>query len=55
MEDMVKHEALDWGNFNYEQKVILNSTGCRIPCNYYEYKVEGEPQSGRKNMVGEDR
>ena len=54
VEEMAKHETLDWGHFNFEQKVVLNTTGCKIPCNYNEYKIEGEPQSGKKSMVSNE-
>ena len=51
---MSEHESLDWGNFNYEQKIILEKTGCKIPCTHYEYEVVGEPQSGNKEMIAGD-
>lgn len=30
-------------NFVNEQKVIVESTGCLIPCRFREYKTEWEP------------
>ena len=32
-----QHERLDWLDINYEQKMIINNTGCLVPC---KYKVE---------------
>ena len=34
MEQLSQHEELDWKNFNYEQKIIVNNTGCLPPCKY---------------------
>ena len=33
-EELSQHEELDWNNFNYEQKIIINNTGCLPPCKY---------------------
>ena len=32
-EQLRQHEELDWNNFNYEQKIIINNTGCLLPVN----------------------
>ena len=29
-----QHEKLDWLDINYEQKMIINNTGCLVPCKY---------------------
>ena len=29
-----QHERLDWLDINYEQKMIINNTGCLVPCKY---------------------
>lgn len=29
-----RHEEMDWANFNYEQKIIVNNTNCLPPCKY---------------------
>ena len=51
---LAEHESLDWGLYNYEKKVVINSTGCKIPCTYSEYKVVGEPQGGSSAKMGTD-
>jgi len=52
LEKNSEHEQLDWKFFNYEQKIVINSTKCLIPCNYKEYKVVGEPQGGSSTVFG---
>ena len=46
VEENAKHEKWDWDFYNFEQKIIINSTQCLIPCNYKEYKLVAEPQGG---------
>ena len=46
MEELQHHERLDWADVNLEQKMIVNNTGCQLPCHYREYQVAGEPQGG---------
>ena len=53
-EQMDRHEKLDWALYNYEKKIVINSTGCKIPCKYNEYKLAGEPQSGSSAILGTD-
>ena len=31
---------------------MIETTGCKIPCRYNEYKVVGEPQSGSTGKMG---
>ena len=42
----IEHEKLDWEFISVEQKVVINSTNCLIPCKYKEYKVVGEAKYG---------
>ena len=58
MEELQHHERLDWADVNLEQKMIVNNTGCQLPCHYREYQVAGEPQGGpappmMKRNIGE--
>ena len=46
MKELQQHERLDWADVNLEQKMIVNNTGCQLPCHYREYKVAGDPQGG---------
>ena len=34
MDQLKEHEDLDWLDINYEQKMIINNTGCLVPCKY---------------------
>ena len=34
VEQLQQHENLDWLDINYEQKMIINNTGCKVPCSY---------------------
>ena len=34
MDQLQRHEQMDWANFNYEQKIIVNNTNCLPPCKY---------------------
>ena len=52
MEDLVQHEALDWGIYNFEQKIVENKTGCKVPCKYKEFAIAGEPQGGSASPMG---
>ena len=58
MEELQHHERLDWADVNLEQKMIVNNTGCQLPCHYREYQVAEEPQAGpappmMKRNIGE--
>ena len=46
VDQLQHHERLDWADVNLEQKMIVNNTGCQLPCHYREYQVAGEPQGG---------
>ena len=46
MEELQEHERLDWADVNLEQKMIVNNSGCELPCHYREYQVAGELQGG---------
>ena len=35
-----------------QKKKVIETTGCKIPCRYNEYKVVGEPQSGSTGKMG---
>ena len=39
VEQLQQHETLDWGDVNLEQKLVVNNTGCQLPCHYREYSV----------------
>merc|ERR1711915_192629 len=52
MEQLAEHESLDWGNYNYEPKIIENMTNCKVPCTYKEFAVVGEPQGGSATIFG---
>ena len=30
VEDMARHEEYDWDLYNFEQKIVLNFTGCKV-------------------------
>ena len=49
MEQLRMHEKLDWSVYNDEQKIVINKTGCNVPCTYKEFAMVGEPQEGNMN------
>ena len=51
MENLRIHEQMDWAIFNDERKIIVNKTGCKIPCTYKEFAVVGE-QIGNADILG---
>lgn len=53
MEDLATHEKMDWALFNDERKIIVNKTGCKIPCTYKEFSIVGE-QAGSAHILGSD-
>ena len=53
-EQLTRHESLDWALYNYEKRMVIQTTGCKIPCTYNEYQVVGEPQSGSSAKMGTD-
>ena len=44
IKDIILHETMDFENFNYERKIVESKTGCKVPCNYREFAIAGEPQ-----------
>ena len=34
VEDMARHEEYDWDLYNFEQKIVLNFTGCKVLTSY---------------------
>ena len=53
-EKLAEHERLDWALYNYERKMVINSTGCQIPCKYKKFQLVGEPQSGSTSKMGNE-
>ena len=50
MEQLDQHELLDNTYLSFEQKMIVNQTGCRVPCKYKvklfdSFKVQIDPLS----------
>merc|ERR550517_1229487 len=37
---------LDHLVYNQETKMVVNWTGCKVPCSFKEYEIVGSPQSG---------
>ena len=35
-----------------EQKMVLNMTGCKLPCNYREFQAVGHPIQMKVNGMG---
>ena len=54
IEQLDRHEKLDWALYNYEKKMVINSTSCKIPCKYNEYKSVVEPLTGSSAPMGID-
>ena len=52
MEQLRMHEELDWAIYNYELKIVVNKTGCRVPCMYKQFAIVGEPQGGSATPLG---
>ena len=50
---MEKHELLYGSMVGYEQKKILNTTGCQPPCKFTEFSLEKE--SVYKNNITDKR
>ena len=43
--DWKKYQELEGLLFSVQQKIIMNRTGCLIPCKYREYHIEDVPQT----------
>ena len=54
LEKNIEHEKLDFNFYSIEQKNIIKSTNCLIPCKYSEYKVVGEPINGNSTIFWPD-
>ena len=52
MEELMMHEKLNWQVYNGELKIVINKTDCKLPCNYKEYAVVGEPQEESGRVLG---
>ena len=46
MDQLGELEKAAWVMNNVEQKIIINKTGCMIPCTYKEYSMVGTPNTG---------
>ena len=53
MEQLSEHQQLDFKLFTIEQKTLFNITQCKIPCNFKEFAVVGEPFFGSTPKMGE--
>ena len=41
VEEMARHEEYDWDLYNFEQKIVLNFTGCKVLTTYI-YRVSSK-------------
>ena len=56
LDQLQQHETWDWELLSHEQKVIIEITGCLVPCIYKEYKEVGEvPKGSTDKLIGEKR
>ena len=52
MENLKRHEQMDWEIFNEERKIIVNKTGCKAPCTFKKFAVVGQ-QAGNADILGD--